>query len=510
MEDIKNSDREGLAARVNALRVAEQSLKAKAPEAVQAIRRISRSLRISDGAFRNPEISSMAAILEEVPEAELEASLHQLLPRLRGLTANLKARHLSVLVVEDEPMASQILQHRLAAINRTIFTAHSLAQAEQILGENEINLVLLDLQLPDGDGRELLLKMRERPATASIPIIVLSGKEGNQVQTECFALGADAFFMKPFDPVTISTVVASKLQRAADVTKRSSQDSLTGLPNRTAFTNAFSRAALLALRAKEPLAVAIFDVDRFKSVNDIYGHAMGDRVLRRLGTVVSKSLRATDLLARWGGEEFAVFFPNTDLHNARLALNKALVTFREEKFTTKDGKSFQVTFSAGIAEVKEGMTVEQAIAEADRFLYLAKASGRDNVLTEADKISSIKKSILLVEDEDLTASVIKHYLTREGFKVIHVKDGNAALEAAKESISLITLDVKIPGIDGFELLQRFRGIPSLHLVPIVMLTSVGKQEDIVKGFQLGADDYILKPFSPRELLARVHRLLQKQ
>jgi two-component system, cell cycle response regulator len=399
----------------------------------------------------------------------------------------------------------------LTAQNRQVFSATSLAEAEALLSDNEISLLLLDLQLPDGDGRELLLKLRERSATASIPILVLSGKEGSQVQTECFALGADAFFEKPFDPVTISTAVASKLQRAAEVTKRSSQDSLTGLPNRAAFTNAFARAAMLSSRMKEPLTVAILDVDRFKSVNDIYGHATGDRVLRRLSSVVSRSLRASDFLSRWGGEEFAMFFPNTDLSNARLALNKALSAFRAEKFSTKDGRIFQVTFSAGVAEVKPGQNVEQAIAEADRFLYLAKASGRDTVLTEADKFIAIKRNILLVEDDDLTASVVKHYLKREGFKVIHVKEGQAALDATQEtSISLVTLDVKIPGIDGFELLQRFRKVPALHQVPIVMLTSAGKQEDIVKGFQLGADDYILKPFSPRELLARVHRLLQKQ
>ena len=511
MEEIKNSDREGLAARVSALRVAEQALKAKSPEAVNAIRRISRSLRISEGAYQFPEISEMATILEEADESQLEVNLQKLLPRLRSLAANFKARSLSILVVEDEPVASQILQQRLAATHRRVFHAGSMKEAEKILGDQEIHLVLLDLQLPDGDGRELLLKIRERPTTSTIPVLVVSSKEGAQVQTECFALGADAFFEKPFDPVTISTAVASKLQRAAEVLKRSSQDALTGLPNRRAFTNAFTRAALLAARAKEPLTIAILDVDRFKSVNDIYGHVIGDHVLRRLATVVAASLRASDFLARWGGEEFAAFFPNTDLKEARMALNKALNAFRAETFTTTDGRSFQVTFSAGMADVKTDDTVEQAIAEADRFLYLAKSSGRDHVLTKADKISSFKKNILLVEDDDLTASVSKHYLKQEGFKVAHAKEGNAALEAVKEnSISLITLDVKIPGIDGFELLQRFRKIPSLHQVPIVMITSAGKQEDIVRGFQLGADDYVLKPFSPRELLARVHRLLQKQ
>jgi two-component system, cell cycle response regulator len=511
MDEGKTLDREGLAARVNALRVAELALRNHTPGAALAVRRISRSLRVSESAHQNPEVSAMAALLEQTSDEELENNLQKVLPRLRGIAANLKAKHLAVMIVEDDPVAREILQQRLAAPNRQIHSAGTLAEAETMLVDNEISLVILDLQLPDGDGRELLLKLRERPATSSIPIIVLSATRGSQVQTECFALGADAFFEKPFDPVTISTVVAAKLQRAAEVTKHSSQDSLTGLPNRVAFTNAFTRAARLASRGREPLTVAILDVDRFKSVNDIYGHAMGDKVLRRLASVVSKSLRASDLLARWGGEEFAVFFPSTDLSKARLALNKALAAFRAEKFTTSDGRIFQVTFSAGVSEVKSGMTVEQAIAEADRFLYMAKASGRDHVLTETDNVAAFKKNVLLVEDDDLTASVIKHYLKREGFKVLHAKDGEAALGAVEEnaSISLVTLDVKIPGLDGFELLQRFRSIAKLQQVPIVMLTSAGKQEDIVKGFQLGADDYILKPFSPRELLARVHRLLQK-
>jgi two-component system, cell cycle response regulator len=510
MDDFKVWDREGLAARVNALRVAELALKNKAPDAIHAIRRISRSLRISESAYRIPEISSMATMLQRSTDEELPGALQKYLPKLRSLAATLKARRLAVLIIEDDPVSRQILEQRLTAANRQLFSVGTLAAAEAVLADQEISLIVLDLQLPDGDGRELLLKLKERTSTSSLPIIVISAKQGSQVQTECFALGADTYFEKPFDPVTIATAVAAKLQRAAEVTKRSSQDALTGLPNRAAFTHSFSRAALLASRTKEPLTVAILDVDRFKSVNDLYGHPMGDRVLRRLSTVVGRSLRASDLLARWGGEEFAVFFPNTDLANAQLALNKALAAFRAEKFSTKDGKVFQVTFSAGVAEVKSGQNVERAMAEADRYLYLAKATGRDHVLTEEDQASSLKRSILLVEDDDLTASVIKHYLQREGFNVFHAKEGQAALNAAaEESVSLITLDVKVPGIDGFELLQRFRKIPSLHQVPIVMLTSVAKQEDIVKGFQLGADDYILKPFSPRELLARVHRLLQK-
>lgn len=511
MDEIKNSDREGLAARVNALRLAEQSLREKNADAIGAIRRISRSLRFADGAFQHPEVTSIATILEETSPAELGNALEKYIPRLRSIASTMPARRQAVLLVEDDPLVRDVIQQRLGAPNRDLYAAKTIAEAEAALADHEMSLILLDLKLPDGDGRDFLTRLRERSSAAAIPVFIVSGRCESAVVTECFALGADAFFEKPVDPLVIATAVASRLQRSADLTQQASADPLTGLPNRSAFANAFHRATRLASRARENLAVGMLDVDRFKSVNDIYGHEMGDRVLKRLAAVVSKSLRASDLLARWGGEEFAVFFPNTEVDEARLAITKALKAFREEKFTTKDGRVLQVTFSAGVARVKSGATVEQAIDDADRYLYLAKAAGRDQVLTEEDKVTDIKRCVLLVEDDELTASVVKHYLKRDGFKVIHAKDAQGAIAATKDNpISLITLDVKIPGMDGFELLQRFRKVPSLHQVPVVMLTSAGRQEDIVRGFQLGADDYILKPFSPRELLARVHRFLQKQ
>lgn len=511
MNKLKLLDQEGLAARVNALRVAAQALRSHKPDALDAIRRISRSLKLSEEAYRYPQVGSLVRTLEDAQDGELVHTLSRVLPRLRALTVNIEARHHTILILEDDELTRHILEQRLSSPHRLVLTASSIASAEKILARTEISFILMDLEVEDGDGRELLLRLRERPATASVPIFVLSSKDGSQVQTECFALGADAYFHKPFDITTLSTAVAAKLQRTAEVARRSTTDPLTGLPNRAVFTNAFTRAAMLASRSGAHLSVAMLDVDRFKSVNDLYGHQTGDVVLKRLATVVSASLRASDLLARWGGEEFAVFFPETNLREAYVALNKALRAFRAERFKTKGGHALHVSFSAGIAQVKAGSTVEEAIGMADRFMYLAKASGRDRVLMETAKISSLKRNVLLVEDDDLTAGILKTHLKKDGFKVIHARTGAEALAAATRTpISLITLDVKIPGIDGFELLRRFREIPSIHQIPIVMLTSSGKQEEIVRGFQLGADDYILKPFLPREFLARVHRFLQKQ
>lgn len=508
MTDRPGTDAEGLAMRVNALRTAQDTLHQNTAEAISTIRRISRSITFSEDSLHYPEIVSLASTLNETRDEHMAPTLAKILPRLDALASNPPSRPYRVLLVDDDPMTIQVLQPRLDALHQQVITAGTLAEAEKLLAQGDIALILLDLHLPDGDGRDFLVKMRERPMSSITPIFVISSKEGSEVQTECFALGADAFFHKPFNPVTIATAVSARLHRSADMANYSFTDSLTALPNRAAFSNAFRRAALLASRSSEPLSVAMLDVDRFKAVNDMYGHPMGDHVLRRLATVVGKSLRASDLLARWGGEEFAIFFPNTDLPEACLALNKALKAFRRESFKTAGGRPFRVTFSAGVVRAKPGMSVERAMGNADRCLYRAKASGRDHISTEMDRVS-LKKNILLVEDDDLTAKVIKRHLLQEGYKVVRAKSADEALAASLASISLITLDVKIPGVDGFELLRRFRQMPALQHVPIVMLTSVSKQEDVIHGFRLGADDYIVKPFSPHEFLARIHRFLDR-
>jgi DNA-binding response OmpR family regulator len=114
-----------------------------------------------------------------------------------------------------------------------------------------------------------------------------------------------------------------------------------------------------------------------------------------------------------------------------------------------------------------------------------------------------------VEDDRVTASLIRHRLEKDGFEVVHYDDGQVAYNAVEggASFSLAIVDVKLPGMDGFELLQRVRELRHSSDTPVIMLTSMGREADIVRGFELGANDYVLKPFSAVELLARIHRSL---
>jgi len=510
MENLTRRRSESIKAHLNALQAAQKILEDRQPGGIASIRRIVHSLKSSAASVEDQPILKTLADIENANDAKVEPHLHILLQRLKELATQPPTSNQAILLVEDDPIVIHLLERHLTSTRTTFYIAKTLKESEFILSQKNISLVVLDLGLPDGDGRDLLLRLRGNPATHDVPIIVLSSKCENNIKTECFALGADAYFEKPVDPITLSTAIAAKLQRFADLTQQASLDPVTRLPNRIVFYRHFAQAAHLANRTKEPLTIAILDLDRFKSVNDTSGHQMGDRVLQTFATLLLRTLRTSDLIARWGGEEFAVLFPNTDLTQARLALNKALAALRKTIFETPDKRQFHITFSAGVTPVDRGLSVDEAIAKADRYLYLAKAAGRNHVVSQANHMDRLKRNILLIEDDDFMASLLRGFLEKAGFRIFHAKDGRVALALCSEVVfSLITLDVKLPDTDGFELLQRFRENPAVRHVPVIMLTSKAGEEDVIRGFRLGADDYIVKPFSPSQFLARVNRFLEK-
>ena len=510
MEELINYYRQGLTARIDALQAAQRGLNANSEEAVESIRRIAHSLRGSGATYGFPEITEAATCLEAATASELPERLETLLNVLRKTAKAEDSAKAAILIIEDDPDISHLLKIKLSAPNREILIAETTKEAERILEKRTVSLILLDLVLPDMDGRNLLLRLRERPRTATTPIFILSGKVGEQTKTECFALGADEFFNKPFDPATISAAVGSRLQRGGEQQREFRLDPITGRLSRAAFREQFETTPAQAREANEVVAIAVIDLDAFETIRDKHGIEIGDQILRHTGDILARCLRPTDLLARWIGGEFVALFPNCDPKRAAARVEKALRILREKTFSGAKGEPLRVTFSAGITEAPEGVGVEEAVANAGGYLFQAKTAGRNRVLSSQDDFIPPKKKILLADDDELIAAVIRHRLEREGFEMVHCLDGRAAYAAAEtNSFSLAVLDYKMPIMDGFELLERLRKHPAYAKIPIVMLTSMGNEKDIVRGFALGADEYILKPFSPVELLARIHRLLRK-
>ena len=285
-----------------------------------------------------------------------------------------------LLIIEDDPLIGQALVDELNEPNRQVLWATSVETALTLLREHTISLILLDLGLPDNDGRNLMVQMRQEALMKDVPIFVLSARTDVNVKVECFALGADMYFEKPVDPSLLRVTIASKLQRVKDFKTRSYHDDLTGLPNRIWLNIAFEQAIKLSARTHHPLSLALIDIDHFKQVNDLHGHSIGDRVLRHTTKVISRTLRVSDMIARWGGEEFVMIFPQTSPLQAKRALDKAKEELRNDFFRLPSELPLSLTFSAGVIRLTEGMTLEMAIVEADRHLYKAKTEGRDRII----------------------------------------------------------------------------------------------------------------------------------
>lgn len=414
-----------------------------------------------------------------------------------------------ILTVSTDGSVTEPIAARLQAAGREVVVVDTLSAARDVLGAQHVDLAVIDLQLPDGDGRTLLVELRANSANVTTPVIMVAASAPRELQTECFGLGADQVLEKPIDLDILDASVSSKLKRAAEIRRESRHDALTGLPNRAAFAEAYERAVALARRNEERLTVAILDLDHFKSVNDRFGHGQGDEALRRVAQLAGDTLRRSDMLARWGGEEFVVLLPGTDVQGAEHALHNIQRKLKETEWRTPRGEQYEITFSAGVADGSNGAPLPEVIARADYYLYLAKANGRNRIISEQSEVHAPNRRILLAERDDITASLIRHRLAREGYEVIHhTNPEQAARVSDGAGVALAILNVEGGDAEGFRLLTELRGRSDFNQVPIILLTSMGSEAEIVRGMDLGATDYVVKPFSPVELVARVQRHLR--
>jgi two-component system, cell cycle response regulator len=480
------------------------------PEAVPAIRRIAHSLKGSAAMVGVPEVGDAATAIEADSGSLDRARVLALIDRLRLVCSQDSSETRRILVVEDDPMLRDLTITVLEGPGRTILSAGNGAEAERILVKETVDLVVLDLLLPDMDGRTLLARLQNDPKTSRVPVIVLTARMGPQPRTECLALGASNYFEKPYDPQELAAAAGGCLAREheAEVGRK---DPLTGIGNRTLLQEAWAAAAAIRRRTRQSAAVTIADLDHFKRVNDTYGHPMGDEVLRTFARVMGERLRETDTLGRWGGEEFVAILPMTDLKGAVNLMNSLLDAFREIRFEPAGHDPFVMTFSAGVVDADPRKSLEEVVAEADHFLYEAKESGRARVVSSADRFSprARLRRVLITDDDKVMGEMMRERLKQEGFETELATDGESALtRLGAEDFALLLLDIQLPGMDGLDVLRRIRHDAANARLPVILVSGLDSEADVVRGFELGANDYLTKPFTPGELVARVRNLLR--
>ncbi len=510
MDEARQWFLQGLSAHVFALEAARPALIRGEPAAAPSIQRVARSL--ADCARRAGYPAIVRTAIAAAENASQPESLDALLASVRGLANERDGEKVHLLVVDDDPVSRQFIDATLDSPNRQMHICGTLAEAEQALKDHEISLLILDLALPDGDGRTLMVRLRQRARYAGLPIVVVTAASGTQARTECFALGADEVIGKPFDPRSLAACVAAKLQRAADLTRSVRVDTLTGLPNQAALIRAFDRHRDAARANRRPLCVGVIRADRLKWTNDTFGTAAGDAVLQAAATHLAGIQREGDVIGRWGGEEFLILMPDATESAAARWLEHALAGLRGLVVVAPDGRTFRAPFTAGLAEAppEAGGPPDADSGAGPLLLWLVRIAGHHAVAVDGRDASRARR-VLLAEDDAPMAQVLSGLLRLDGFEVAHVTGGREVLELApRETPGLVMLDVALPGLDGFEVIRELRRMPGYDRLPIMIVSGARESREVARGLELGADDYVLKPFSPVELRARVRRLVARR
>lgn len=285
-----------------------------------------------------------------------------------------------VLVVEDSPTATKVIQRALGQSDIESFAITDPAEVLTGLRSFQPDLILMDMYLPDCTGVEATRVIRQHAEFLSTPVIYLSGDDDMALQVEALRMGGDQFLTKPFKPVFLNAVVKSKIERYRALRRTMLRDGLTGLFNHRTIKERLATALMAARSGGSPLSVAMIDIDHFKLVNDKYGHPMGDQVIRSLAWLLKQRLRKTDIVGRYGGEEFLVVMPDSGIPLAFDVLDRIRHDFSRVQYAFED-TGFHATFSAGVSQFPTMSGVEALIKDADESLYDAKQSGRNCLST---------------------------------------------------------------------------------------------------------------------------------
>ncbi len=284
----------------------------------------------------------------------------------------------TILVADDDELAAETYAAVLEAESMTVTVETDPRNVPERIASVSPDLVLLDIDMPGASGLEVALIVRQTRRYMSLPILFLSAERDSKRQNLARRIGGDDFIAKPVNLDDLVTRVKLRAERAVALRDVMERDSLTGLVNHANFKIRLAGEVERSKRNGNPVSVALVDIDHFKSINDTHGHQIGDRVIQALAHALVGGLRQTDVVSRYGGEEFGVILLDTDAESAAAVLDKIRARVSQLEFEGENGL-FTATFSAGVTSGTGERSADELIGAADRGLYVAKRSGRDRI-----------------------------------------------------------------------------------------------------------------------------------
>lgn len=293
-----------------------------------------------------------------------------------------KNRDIKVLVVDDSMVTrAQIKGFLKQQMFKVMVAAHG-EEALVFLEDNpDIKLVLTDFNMPVIDGIELTKEIRKLQTKNELSIIAMTSSTAEHISAKFLKIGANDFIHKPFTKEEIACRINNSLdslEYIAKIKDMAHNDFLTGLSNRHSFFEEMNQYYKMAKEKSESFALAMVDVDNFKNINDSLGHDVGDMVLVELAKVLKNNLKGSDIVARFGGEEFCIVLKNIEQKKALEYFIKLKESIAAMAIRTKETKAFNVTVSIGVA-FNDASSLDEILKQADTALYHAKKNGKNRV-----------------------------------------------------------------------------------------------------------------------------------
>ena len=356
-----------------------------------------------------------------------------------------------------------------------------------------------------------LLALKEKSQRVKLEFL---GSQVFQVMSRYVEIDGEPYVMEMIenldDSIRIDPEGYEKLvSKLAGYNEKLYTDALTGAYNRRFFEDEIKNM-------DDEAGVAVIDLDDFKLHNDTYGHSAGDAALTTTAYIIKKYIRKTDILIRYGGDEFLLILPAIKEHIFQDKLK--LIQEKIYDAVMPDYEKMQLSVSIGGAMFREGK-IEDAVASADRQMYMAK-NYKNMVVTEWDENGKqkqknsedgkLKQQILIVDDSEMNREILKEIL-KEDYRILEAANGEECLEELERygtGISLVLLDIVMPEMDGFEVLAAMNQNHWIEDIPVIMISSEDSDSYIRRAYEMGVSDYISRPFDAKIVYQRVLNMIK--